>query len=103
MFTAGSRYAALPVLKFLNATKQELAYVSRRFLPSGDAFDLLLLHTVVEGERLDNIAAQYLDDPQQFWRVCDANEAMSPFELVSQPGKTVRITLPEGIPRNRNA
>jgi hypothetical protein len=103
MFPPGSRYTALPVLKFLDGTGKELAYVSRRFLPSGDEFDLLLLHTVVEGERLDNITAQYIDDPQQFWRISDANEAMSPFDLVSRAGKTIRITLPQGIPGNRNA
>jgi hypothetical protein len=103
MFLPGSRYAALPVLRFLDATGKELAYVSRRFLPSGDEFDLLLLRTVVEGERLDNITAQVRDDPQQFWRICDANDAMSPFDLVAQAGKTIRITLPQGIPGNRNA
>jgi hypothetical protein len=103
MFAMGSRYGGLPVLKYDDAYGNELAYVSRRFLPPGDAFDLLLLHTVVQGERLDNVTAEYLDDPQQFWRVCDANEAMSPFDLVAEPGETIRITLPQGVPGNQNA
>lgn len=98
MFSIGSRYYSLPILNYQTSTGDEVAYVSRRFLPQTDQFDLLLLHTVTEGERLDNITAQYLDDPQQFWRVCDANGAMSPFDLVDQPGATIRITLPQGIP-----
>jgi len=103
MFLPGSRYAGLPVLKWTDSSGAEVAYVSRRFLPSGDEFDLLLLHTVLEDERLDNITAKYLDDPQQFWRVCDANEAMSPFDMTAQVGQTIRITLPQGIPATKNA
>jgi len=103
MFGMGSRYTSLPLLKYDDATGNVLAYVSRRFLPPSDAFSLLLLHTVVQGERLDNVTAEYLDDPQQYWRVCDANEAMSPFDLVAEPGETIRITLPQGVPGNQNA
>ena len=103
MFGRGSRYAPLPALKYVDATGNVVAYVSRRFLPPGEAFSLLLLHTVVQGERLDNDTAQYLDDPQQFWRVCDANEAMSPFDLVAEPGATIRITLPQGVAGAPNA
>ena len=98
MFLPGSRYANLPLVSWTDPTGAIISYVSRRFLPTGDEFDLLLLHTVIAGERLDNITAQYLDDPQQFWRVCDANEAMSPFDLTATPGQTIRITLPQGIP-----
>lgn len=103
MFLTGSRYAVLPLLKWTDPSGAQVAYVSRRFLPTGDEFDLLLMHTVVQGERLDNITAKYLDDPQKFWIICDANEAMSPFDLVSQLGQTIRITLPQGIPVHKNA
>jgi len=58
---------------------------------------LLQEHTVIEGERLDNITAQHLGDPEQFWRVCDANNAIRPTELTDSPGRRIRITLPEGI------
>jgi hypothetical protein len=103
MFSTKSRYYSLPVLKWSPPDSKTpdadaIAYVSRRFLPSGDEFDLLQLHTVREGDRLDNITAQYLDDAEQFWRVADANEAMSPFELTDTVGETIRITLPQGIP-----
>jgi hypothetical protein len=102
MFTTTSRYYPLPVLAYVNADGSELRYVSRRFLPPGNQFALLSEHRVVERERLDNITAQYLDDAEQFWRICDANEAMSPFHLAT-PGSIVLITLPQGIPGPRSA
>ena len=36
---------------------------------------------MIDGDRLDNVSAQYLGDPEQFWRLCDANNAMEPEEL----------------------
>jgi hypothetical protein len=64
---------------------------------------LLQEHVVTEGDRLDNIAAKYLGDPEQFWRVCDANGAMLPDELIETIGRRLRITLPEGVPGAPNA
>ena len=103
MFALNSRYYSLPLLKFTPPESKtpdadSIAYVSRRFLPAGDEFALLQLHAVREGDRLDNITAQYLDDPEQFWRIADANEATSPFDLTEPVGRTIRITLPQGIP-----
>jgi len=46
---------------------------------------------------LDNLAAKYLGDPEQFWRLCDANGAMRPDELVEVIGAVIKITLPQGI------
>ncbi|MGH7229842.1 MAG: LysM domain-containing protein, partial [Nitrospiraceae bacterium] len=40
----------------------------------------------------------YVGDPEQFWRLCDANAAMRPEELTGIIGRVLRITLPEGIP-----
>jgi hypothetical protein len=74
-----------------------VAYIRRRFLPQPDRFQLLQEHVVAEGERLDTIAARYFGDPILFWRLCDANNAMRPAALTEQPGRRLRITLPEGI------
>jgi len=98
MFDPSSRYAQLPTLTWTSPSDEKLSYVSRRFLPQPDEYDLLLQHTVTDSDRLDNITAQYLDDPTQFWRVADANSAMSPFDLTGEVGSTIDITLPQGIP-----
>lgn len=103
MFAATSRYATLPTSSYSVPGNRQISYVTRRFLPPQDSFTLLLLHTVTDSDRLDNLTAQYLDDPQQFWRVSDANDPLSPFDLIATPGKTIRITLPQGAAGSPNA
>jgi hypothetical protein len=56
-----------------------IAYLRRRFIPQPEQFSLLMEHTVVQGDRLDNVVAQYLGDPEQFWRVADAIVCGLPF------------------------
>jgi hypothetical protein len=56
---------------------------------------LLVEVTVIQGDRLDLITARTLGDPEQFWRVCDANDAMNPPDLTAQPGTAVRVPVPQ--------
>jgi hypothetical protein len=102
MFPITSRYAGLPFADYVTPDGRTIVYVRRRFVPSPDRFDTLLEHLVTEGERLDVITAQHLGDPEQFWRVCDANGAIVPAEL-EVVGRRIRITLPEGIKGGRIA
>lgn len=97
LFTATSRYYGLGTNTLAAADGTVVVYVKRRFLPSPDRFQLIQEHAVVQGERLDNIAATFLGDPELFWRLADANGAMKPEELVQKVGRRLRITLPEGI------
>jgi hypothetical protein len=100
MFAMTSRYFSIPTAKIEKAASETIVYVRRRFVPPPERFALLQEHTVTQGERLDNITAHFLGDPEQFWRVCDANRAMRPEELTETVGRKLRITLPEGIPGN---
>ena len=97
-FPFTSRYYGIETAQFETAGGKTVVYVRRRFVPQPERFALLQEHTVTQGERLDNITALYLTDPEQFWRVCDANRAMRPDELTETIGRRLRITLPEGIP-----
>jgi nucleoid-associated protein YgaU len=56
---------------------------------------LLVEVTVTEGDRLDLITARTLGDPEQFWRICDANNTMHPAALTAQPGQRVRVPVPQ--------
>lgn len=96
-FPANSRYAATETATLETAQGTTIIYLKRRFVPSPERFALLQVHVVTQGERLDNITAQYLGDPEQFWRVCDANRALRPQALEAE-GTRLRITLPEGVP-----
>lgn len=102
-FPVTSRYYGIPTETIQTADGRTLIYLSRRFLPSPDQFALLQYHTVIQGERLDNITAKYLTDPQQFWRICDANGVMRPEELTETVGRQILITLPQGVPALPNA
>ena len=97
-FSPTSRYYESETATLELPNGQQIVYLRRRFLPAPDRFALLQEHTVIQGERLDHITAQYLGDAEQFWRVADANAAMNPEELTNPLGRRLRITLPEGIP-----
>ncbi len=95
-FPPNSRYNGAPTLTYRMPDGREVPFLARRFVPPATRFTTLSGHTVVQGDRLDNLAARYLGDAEQYWRLCDANGAMRPDDLL-QNGQTLRITLPEGI------
>lgn len=97
MFPLTSRYHTTRIAVLETPDGEPVVYLCRRFAPAPERFELLTEHNVTDGERLDNITAQYLGDPEQFWRICDANGAMRPDELTETPGRRLRITLPEGL------
>jgi hypothetical protein len=91
-----SRYYNLPTATLTvigrEGTAGGIRYLQRRFVPFAEGETILLEHTVTQGERLDNITARYLDDPTQFWRVCDANLVLRPEEL-ERIGRVIKITM----------
>ena len=95
MFGSKSRYASLIAAEYTEKDGRIIRYVPRRFLPDGNAMPLLTTVTVVEGDRLDLIAVRTLGDPEQFWRICDANNAMDPGELTEKNGSTLRVSIPQ--------
>ncbi|TBW13006.1 LysM domain-containing protein [Azotobacter chroococcum subsp. isscasi] len=98
LFPPTSRYHGIAAAQLTLPDGTTVAYLKRRFVPPPENFALLQEHMVAAGDRLDNLAARYLGDPQQYWRICDANGAMRPDELTEAAGRRLRITLPEGIP-----
>lgn len=97
LFPPTSRYYSTDKAILETAQGKIHAYLRRRFISRPEEFTLIHEHTVTQADRLDNIAAKYLGDPEQFWRICDANGVMHPEEVTDTIGKKIRITLPEGI------
>ena len=96
MFDADSRYYALGTATWTTLDGRQVRYVCRRFLPQEDG-GLPLARVRVEAEqRLDLIAARTLGDPEQFWRICDANVAMHPKEMTAKVGRWLAVRMPRG-------
>ena len=98
MFEPTSRYHEVETAKLelrgRDGRIRPVSYKRRRFIPSGEGLTTLVEHTVVAGDRLDNIAARYLGDPEGFWQVCDANDVLRPGELTKEAGRAIKIALP---------
>jgi len=98
LFPQSSRYYGASVRRMTSPDGKQVAYLDRRFVPQRDRFAVLQEHPVTESDRPDNLAAQYLGNPEQFWRLADANFDLNPFDMTATPDRRLRITLPEGVP-----
>lgn len=97
-FAANSRYVNTPVKTRILPDGSELNYLARRFLPQPESLALLGTAVVVQGDRIDNIAARTLGDAELFWRICDGNRELRPAALTATIGRVLRITLAAGFP-----
>ena len=95
MFEHTSRYDPIENAIHEAADGRHITYKRRRFLPQGEAMPLLAEVTVGVDDRLDLVAARTLGDAEHFWQVCDANNAMNPFDLAAEVGRVLRIPLPQ--------
>lgn len=97
-FPPNSRYFGVAVAMLEQKNQEPVAYLKRRFVPPPENFSAVQEHMLVQGDRIDNLAAKYLGDAELYWRLCDANRAVRPGALTAIPGTTLVITLPEGVP-----
>jgi hypothetical protein len=98
MVPVTSRYYGIETATLMTPDGREIIYLRRRFLPDGTKAVVLTEHVITQGDRLDNVTARYLGDPEQFWLICDANNAMRPADLTaeSEIGRRLPIPLPQG-------
>jgi hypothetical protein len=95
VFDSSSRYARLSVLTYIGADGLPAAYVSRRFLPRSEALQTLGETEVQSEDRPDLVAARTLGESLVFWRIADANDVMDPGELTEEPGRVLRVPVPQ--------
>lgn len=91
MFFRGSRYEVIPSAELVTDEGRTIRYKRVRFIPETPG--VLPYRTKVE-ERLDHIAFQAYGDPEQFWRICDANLAVRPDDLTAEPGTRLLLPVP---------
>ncbi|MDX1546664.1 MAG: hypothetical protein R3247_06735 [Rhodothermales bacterium] len=95
MFDPTSRYYRIPTATYERDDGTAITYVRRRFLPQGERLPTLAEVSFADGDRLDLIAARTLGNAEHFWRICDAENAMNPFDLEDEPGRTLRVPIPQ--------
>lgn len=96
MLEPTSRYYGLGTTTYPDKPNERtIAYIPRRFVPKQMSLPPIAEVTVTEHDRLDLITARTLGPPDQFWRICDANNALNPFWLTDKPGTTLRIVSPQ--------
>jgi hypothetical protein len=95
-----SRYADVGVTSvqvLRNGVPVEIRFVNRRFIPPPAASLSIITYSVKQGDRVDNIAARFLGDPTQFWRLADVNVVLRPSELTDTLGNKIEIALLLGV------
>ncbi len=93
-----SRYYGAAVESLVLPNGVMVQYLQRRIIPSANIYKSLQTYTVIDGDRIDNLAAKYLGDPTLYWLISDANTSLDPDEITSQPGSKIQIPLGAGIP-----
>jgi hypothetical protein len=80
MFASNSRYYGLPTYTVTPPGGAPVVVVQSA-LPN--PLKLVGYHRRVAGDRLDLLAARYLNDPTLFWKLCDSNNAPAPDALAA--------------------
>ncbi len=96
-FPPTSRYSNVATASYTTSTGREVVYLRRRFVPPPESLAVAQVHRFLQGERLDLIANAYLGNSELFWRICDANRAVDPDELIAIVGRELEIPLPPGV------
>jgi hypothetical protein len=92
MFFKGSRYEKVQTLWTTDASGRRIAFKATRFIARTEPIEG---HWVTSDERLDHIAWQHFRDAERYWRICDANGALWPDDVL-EPGTVLGIPTAEG-------
>jgi hypothetical protein len=80
-----SRYSPFPY--YYNKEDNKYFYGLTAYLDDNTPY---IIHTVEEGDNLDNIALQYYNNPTYYWIICSFNHITNPFKSLSK-GQTLKI------------
>jgi hypothetical protein len=83
MFATDSRYVKLGT--YTVTLPDGRMVTATRLWQSPASMGLAGYHTRAQGDRLDLLAARYLQDPTLFWQLCDANASPSAGALEARP------------------
>ncbi len=87
MIFKGSRYQNVGVYQATDANGATVTALRIRFIPATPAG---YRHTFTADERLDLLAYRFYHNPEKFWLIADANNAIDPEDL-GDPGRQILI------------
>jgi hypothetical protein len=102
-FPPNSRYYNVPLRKTRAVNGTELTFVGRRIIPAIERYRVLDRVRTKKDSRIDNVAAAAFGDPEQYWRICDANGAQEPALATGPEGRLLVIPLPLEIAHDADA
>jgi hypothetical protein len=92
MIGKDSRYASAGTAVLETSAGTRILYVRRRFLPQPNEVPSARVFEANDRvQRLDTVAHLAIDDPEAYWRICDANGALNPFELLEETRGRLRV------------
>jgi nucleoid-associated protein YgaU len=96
MIFPGSRYAATEVVELTGPDGVRRRSLAARRIARTPG---VLEYVVLDGERLDTLAARFYGDPRKYWLILDANpEELDPLALL-RPGRRIQIPRDRTGPR----
>ncbi len=93
MFFPGSRYLSLTPY---SVTRADGTVVQATRLPTPGPAVVLGYYRRSSNDRLDQIAGRFMVDGTAFWRICDANGAVSPDALAAHDLVGIPLDAPTG-------
>lgn len=95
MIDANSRYRSVGTATIEAESGRKVLYLCRRLLPVGASIlSTRTIEATADAQRLDLVSWAVLGDAFAFWRICDANDGLDPFELVHE--RNGRLRVPSG-------
>lgn len=93
MFTRGSRYESIAESDHLAPDGRVIRYKRIRFVPTPTGSTGVIVEPL---DRPDLVAWRVAQDPEAYWRLCDANRTVRPADLTANPGERIVVPQPGG-------
>lgn len=89
-----SRYFGLATRTAPAGDGESVEFIGRRIIPAVERYKVLDRHRTVASERIDQVGDAFYGDPEQYWRICDANGVERPAEASEPAGRLLVIPVP---------
>jgi hypothetical protein len=103
IFPPNSRYYSVAIRTRTASDGTVQSFVARRIIPAMERYRPLAKHRTVVDERIDGVADEAFGDPEQYWRICDANGDAEPATATQPLGRLLIVPLPLEIADDGNA